>query len=143
MDQSPDYAVLPWRRGKAQATSSRSQIPEARRAAEEAGQHDFADVAEDVVADLVGEDDFDFVGRENRLGGYRQQDAARGAEAGEHGVGLDGLVAQVHAVDALDRQSGALGPAGDAVGQARGRRVFRCGKTAAESARARDGPAQC
>ena len=67
---------------------------------------------EHVVANLMGEDDFDFVGRESGQQRIAEQYAARAAQAGQHGVGLDRLVAKIHTIDAFDRQAGALRPAG-------------------------------
>ena len=75
------------------------------------------DVPEDVVADLVGEDDFDLVGGELVQQRIAQEDAAGAAQSGQHGVGLHGLVAEGHAVDALDRQAGARGQPADPRGQ--------------------------
>ncbi len=71
----------------------------------------------DVVADLVGEDDFDLVGREFVEQRVAHEHAARAAEAGEHGVGLRRVGAEAEAIDAFDREAGAVGEALHAVEQ--------------------------
>ena len=110
---------------------TRSMQPEAGEADDDAGGDHLRDVAVHVVADLVGEDDFDFVGREFVEQRVAHQHAARAAEAGEHGVGFRGVGAEAEAVDAFDREAGAVGEALHAVDQARRFRAARFCRTAA------------
>ncbi len=74
-------------------------------------------MVEDVVADFVGEDDLDLVGREAIQDRVAQQHASSAPQAGQHGVGFDGFLAQTQSVDALDRQPGPFGQPSDALGQ--------------------------
>ena len=66
------------------------------------------DVPMHMVADLVGEDHFDLVGRELIEQRVAQNHAARAAQAGEHCVRFHRVAAQVQAIHALDREAGPL-----------------------------------
>ncbi len=89
--------------------------PEAEQADDHAGRDHLRDVPVHVMADLVGEDDFDLFGREFVEQRVAHQHAARAAEAGEHRVGFRRVGAQAQAVDAFDREAGAFGQALHAV----------------------------
>ena len=62
--------------------------PEAGEADDDARRDHLRDVPVHMVADLVGEDDFDLFGREFFEQRVAHQHAARAAEAGQHRVGL-------------------------------------------------------
>src|SRR5438876_12020006 len=59
-----------------------------------------------MMADLVRENDFDLLGGELVEESVAEQDAARATQAGEGGVGLARLLAEVQPVDALDGEPG-------------------------------------
>ena len=83
--------------------------PESGHAEHQAEEDHLADVAENMMPDLVGEDHGDLRGREIVQERIAQQHPPRAAQAGQHGVGLDRFLAQGDAVNAFDRQAGAGG----------------------------------
>ena len=89
------------------------------------------DVPVDVVAELVGEDDVDFFGRELFQQRVAHQHAAGAAEAGEHRVCFLRVGAEAEAVDAFDREAGAGGQLLHAARRVRRLRSARSCRTAA------------
>jgi hypothetical protein len=61
-----------------------------------------------MMADLMGEDDLDLLGGELVEKGVAEQHAPRAAQAGEGGVRLARLLAEVQPVDAFDVQPGPI-----------------------------------